>query len=92
MSTQLNSPAEIPLLHPKLLLALTATLIVQTVTALFWAGAASERLSQLERRADDTGVIIERTARLEEQVWHMRASLDRIEGRIAGETPDGEGE
>ncbi|WP_306250991.1 hypothetical protein [Parvularcula sp. IMCC14364] len=71
-----------PILHPKLALALLATLIVQTITALLWAGAASERLGQLERRADITGELIERTARLEAQNIYMRETLERIERKI----------
>lgn len=55
---------------------------VQTVGALLWAGAASERLAQLERRADDVELLLERTSRLEEQSIAMRASLDRIERKI----------
>jgi hypothetical protein len=63
-------------------LAVGAAFAAQTVLALLWAGAAAERLSQLERRADASGEIIERTARLEEQVGAARASLARIEARL----------
>lgn len=66
----------------RLRLAVGATLIVQTALALLWAGAAAERITQLERRADASSEIIERTARLEEQVGAMRASLIRIEAKI----------
>ncbi len=66
----------------RITLAVGATLIVQTALALVWAGAAAERLAQLERRADATAEIIVRTARLEEQVGVMRASLARIEAKL----------
>ena len=62
--------------------ALGAALIVQTALALVWAGAAAERITQLERRVGNTDVIIERTARLEEQARAMRASLQRIEAKL----------
>ncbi|MCI5047624.1 MAG: hypothetical protein MRY59_08980 [Aquisalinus sp.] len=76
-----------PMLHPKLALALVATLMVQTITALLWAGAASERLGQLERRADIIGELIERTARLEAQGKYMRETLERIERKIDENAP-----
>jgi ubiquinone biosynthesis protein UbiJ len=63
-------------------LAVGAAFVVQTALGLIWAGAAAERLGQLERRADASGEIIERTARLEEQVAAVRASLSRIEARL----------
>ncbi|MAW80212.1 MAG: hypothetical protein CMI63_08230 [Parvularcula sp.] len=62
--------------------AIGAAVIVQTGLGLIWAGAASERLAQLERRADDNTQIIERTARLEEQVRFVSATLIRIEEKI----------
>ena len=69
-------------------IAIGAALIVQTALALIWIGAASERLNQLERRVDYSSQLIERTARLEEQVHYMRQSLDRIEQKLdTGITP-----
>ena len=44
--------------------ALGAALVVQTGLALIWAGGAAERIDQLERRIDNTDVVIVRTARL----------------------------
>ncbi|MEO0400299.1 MAG: hypothetical protein AAF224_12865 [Pseudomonadota bacterium] len=66
----------------RITVALGAALFLQSALALIWAGAAAERISQLERRADLYGVIIERTARLEEQVAGVRASLHRIETKL----------
>ena len=65
-----------------------AALCVQTALALIWAGAAAERIAQLERRADATTEIVERTARLEEQVAAARASLARIETKIDRVKPE----
>lgn len=73
----LDRPAEL-----RVTVAIGAAVIVQTGLALIWAGAASERLAQLERRADDNTQIIERTARLEEQVGFVSATLVRIESKI----------
>jgi hypothetical protein len=63
-------------------IAIGAALLVQTALALIWAGAASERLSQLERRTDANAAMIERTARLEEQVRFISATLTRIEAKL----------
>ncbi|PQA87364.1 hypothetical protein CW354_12445 [Marinicaulis flavus] len=69
--------------------AIGAAVIVQSGLGLVWAGAASERLAQLERRADDNREIIERTARLEEQARFISAALVRIEDKLDAK---GEGE
>ena len=63
-------------------IAIGAALLLQTALALIWAGAASERLGQLERRADANAAMIERTARLEEQVRFISSSLVRIEHKL----------
>ena len=73
----LDKPAEL-----RVTVAIGAAVIVQTGLGLIWAGAASERLAQLERRADDNTQIIERTARLEEQVRFVSATLVRIEDKL----------
>ncbi|MBI1365761.1 MAG: hypothetical protein GC153_07350 [Alphaproteobacteria bacterium] len=63
-------------------IAVGAALLVQTALGLIWAGGAAVRIADLERRADATNELIERTARLEEQVGAMRASLNRIEAKL----------
>ncbi len=73
----IDKPAEV-----RVTLAIGAAVLVQTALALVWTGAASERLAQLERRADDNAEMIERTARLEEQVRFMSAAVARIEAKI----------
>jgi len=72
-----DKPAEL-----RVTIAIGAAIFIQTGLALVWAGAATERLSQLERRANDNAQMIERTARLEEQVRFMSATLVRIEEKI----------
>lgn len=72
----------------RITIAVGAALIVQTALALLWAGAAAERLSQLERRADYSTEIVERTARLEEQTAAMRATLARIEAKLDRQNKD----
>jgi membrane protein implicated in regulation of membrane protease activity len=68
----------------KVSVAVAAAVIAQSALALMWAGAAAERLAQLERRPDRSAELVERTARVEEQVTAMRASLARIETKIDG--------
>ncbi|MEL7489080.1 MAG: hypothetical protein AAGJ73_00055 [Pseudomonadota bacterium] len=63
-------------------IAVGAAFVIQTACAFIWAGAAAERIDQLERRMDASQELIERTARLEEQVVAVRATLTRIERKI----------
>lgn len=63
-------------------IALIGVVTAQSIAALLWAGAAAERLSQLEQRVDRTQQLIERTARLEEQAANIRLSLARIERKL----------
>lgn len=66
----------------KLLLTFGAVILVQTITALLWAGGAAERLSSLETQLDQSQRLMERTARLEEQTEYIRDTLIRIEKKI----------
>lgn len=63
-------------------IALIMAILIQTAGALTWAGAASERINHLERQVIDGSDLGERAARLEEQVAHTRASLERIEEKL----------
>ncbi|MGB5092678.1 MAG: hypothetical protein WBN97_05145 [Parvibaculum sp.] len=63
-------------------IAMIVAIVIQSGAGLVWAGAASERLGTLESRSIRTDEVVERTARLEEQSTAMRASLDRIEGKL----------
>jgi len=62
--------------------AVGVTILIQTALALLWAGAAAERITHLERSLDQSAILLERTARLEEQVIAMRQSLVRIENKL----------
>ncbi len=66
----------------RITVAIGAAVIVQTAFGLIWAGAAPERLAQLERRANVIAQMMERTARLEEQVRFMSTTLVRIEKKL----------
>ncbi len=76
-----KSPPEKPG-EVRITIAIGAAVIAQTGLGLVWAGAASERLAQLERHAGASTEIIERTARLEEQSRFMADALVRIEDKI----------
>ncbi len=66
----------------KISLALVFAILVQSAGALVWAGAAGERLSVLERRAETDRPITERLARVEAELEAVRAQLDRIERKV----------
>jgi hypothetical protein len=63
-------------------IALIMAILIQTAGALTWAGAASERINQLERQVTGDSDLGERAARLEEQTDFMRAALERIERKL----------
>jgi len=71
-----------PALDKKLPAALVAAFLLQTAGALFWAGSAAERIATLERVQARDQSAIERVAVLEDQIATIRASLDRIEGKL----------
>jgi TolA-binding protein len=62
--------------------ALVAAFLLQTAGALFWAGSAAERISDLERTVRGEQDAIARVAVLEEQVGEMKDQLSRIEGKL----------
>lgn len=69
-------------LERKVPLALVATLVAQTGAALMWAGAADQRLTQVERRVEAAAGAPERLARMEEQVGAVRDQLKRMEAKL----------
>jgi hypothetical protein len=69
-------------LERKIPLALIFGFVLQTGGALFWAGAAAERIAQVERATRDNATVIERVVRLEAQVNAMHETLSRIETKI----------
>lgn len=66
-------------LDRRVTIALIISVAFQSAAGLVWAGAAAQRLSQLERRVDAMSDFNERLTRLEEQVIGARAQLERIE-------------
>jgi hypothetical protein len=63
-------------------LAVVVTVAIQAGGGLIWAGRASARIDDLQRRVDSQGETAERLARLEEQVSAMRVTLERLERRL----------
>lgn len=68
-------------LERKVPLALVATLVAQTGAALMWAGAAEQRLAQVESRVEAASGGPERLARVE-QVAAVREQLKRMEVKL----------
>lgn len=66
----------------KLTAGFVLALAIQTGGALVWAGAAAERISTLEQKADIARPIGERLARVEAQLEAIHTQLDRIEMRL----------
>ena len=66
--------------------ALVAAFLLQTAGALFWAGSAAERITDLESRTNANQPVIEKVAVLEERSRTMQQSLDRIEAKLDGMT------
>lgn len=63
-------------------LAVVVTVAIQAGGGLIWAGRASARIDDLQRRVDAQGETAERLARLEEQVAATRITLERLERRL----------
>ncbi|MBO9709158.1 MAG: hypothetical protein J7521_13210 [Caulobacter sp.] len=55
---------------------------VQAAAALMWAGRASARIDELQKRLEAQAPVAERLARLEAQADATRASLARIESKL----------
>ncbi|MEM9169949.1 MAG: hypothetical protein AAGC56_09870 [Pseudomonadota bacterium] len=67
-----------------------AAFLAQTALALVWTGAAAERLTQLERQAQASEALLERTARLEATLDAVRADLVRIDRKLSKDRPERE--
>lgn len=62
--------------------SLLVTILIQTASALLWAGGAEARIDSLEQHGGDTVAVAERLARLEEQSRTTQEALLRIERRL----------
>ena len=63
-------------------IAFVLALLLQTSAALVWAGSARERMARIDVDVLRVQELAERSARLEEQVSAMRATLERIEVKL----------
>ena len=63
-------------------LALLFGFLLQTGGALFWAGAAAERIAEVERETRANSGAIERVVRLEAEVAAQHEMLARIESKL----------
>lgn len=70
------------MIERKLTAGFLLAIAIQTGGALVWAGAAAQRISALEHRAELSRPIGERLARVEAELGAMKAQLDRIEMRL----------
>jgi hypothetical protein len=62
--------------------AVLVAVTLQAATALLWAGKASARIDEMQRRLEAQAPVAERLARLEAQADASRQSLARIEARL----------
>lgn len=62
--------------------AVLVAVALQAAAALLWAGKASARIDEVQRRLEAQAPVAERLARLEEQAEASRQSLDRIEAKL----------
>lgn len=62
--------------------AFLATVLMQIVVGLVWAGSAAQRLDYLEQQMGRSAALEVRAARLEEQNIHLRQALERIEEKL----------
>jgi hypothetical protein len=63
-------------------LAAVITIDIQTAFVILWVGRAGARLDMMEQRLEQQAGVNERLARLEEQAFAQRATLDRIETKL----------
>jgi Tfp pilus assembly protein PilO len=69
-------------IEKKVTISLIVAILVQTGGALVWAGAAAERISNVESELDERKSVSERLVRVEAQLEDVRAQLGRIERRM----------
>ncbi len=75
-------------LDRRLPIALIFAIAVQTGAGLIWAGAAGERIRQLEDQSLLSRDMSERLVRVEEQIGFARVTLDRIERKLDRQASD----
>lgn len=70
------------MLERKLTIAVVFAVFLETAGVLLWAGAASERLKEVEMRVAQQAPLAERLARVEAHLQTQSAQLDRIESKM----------
>lgn len=78
----MSGPATRWRLDRQVSLGLVVTVFLQAAAALMWAGRASARIDDMQRRLDVQAPVAERLARLETQADATRQSLLRIEAKL----------
>lgn len=68
----------------KLTLAVVFAVMMESAGVLIWAGAASERLKEVELRVAAQAAMAERLARVEAHLQLQTAQLGRIEAKVEG--------
>ena len=69
-------------IEKKVTISLIMAILIQTGGALVWAGAAAERISNVEAELNGRKSVSERLVRVEAQLEDVRAQLGRIERRV----------
>ena len=72
------------MIEKKVTAALALAVVVESAGVLIWAGAASERLKEVEIRVAAQSLMAERMARLEVRQEEAAAQLGRIERKLDG--------
>jgi hypothetical protein len=70
------------MVEKKLTLAVILAVVLESAGVLIWAGAASERLKEVEVRVAGQAAMAERLARVEVHLQLAAQQLDRIEKKI----------
>ena len=69
-------------LDKRIPIALIATIIVQTMAAVWWAGTSSARLDHIERRVDQMTPQAERIVRMETKIENIGTSINEIKALL----------
>jgi hypothetical protein len=72
------------MIEKKLTLAVILAVVLESSGVLIWAGAASERLKEVEVRVAAHAQMAERLARVEVHLENAAAQLERIEKKLEG--------
>jgi hypothetical protein len=72
------------MIEKKLTLAVILAVILESSGVLIWAGAASERLKEMEVRVAAQAGLSDRLARVEVRLELAAAQLERIANRLEG--------